>query len=140
MRILGIDYGLKRIGVAVSDAGARLASPLAVVQASSGKHVLSEIGRFVREYSPEAIVVGEPKAPDGSPGTLSGKAAEFAGELAREFGTRVVLWDERYTSFEAEERLRERGMKWRKRREILDRASAAVILQSYLDNRPEARK
>lgn len=140
MRILGIDYGLKRVGVAVSDAGGRLASPLAVVAASSSRHLLGEIGKLVREYSPSEIVVGEPKAPDGSPGTLSGKAAEFAGELAREFGTRVVLWDERYTSFEAEERLRERGMKWRKRREILDRAAAAVILQSYLDSRPGVAK
>jgi len=134
MRILGLDFGLKRVGVAVSDEGGRLASPLAVIPATSAKHLLAKLGKYVRRYSPAEVVVGEPLRLDGSKGELAGRAAAFAGEVAREFGVRVVMWDERYTSFEAGEKLRERGMKWKKRREILDRAAAAVILQSYLDS------
>jgi len=140
MRILGIDYGLKRVGVAVSDASGRLANPLGCIQARSVKHVVAELTKYVLKYEPGEIVVGEPLQLDGSPGALAVKAAEFAGLIGREFAARVVMWDERYTSFEADELLRERGMKWRKRREKMDKAAAAVILQSYLDGRRVARK
>jgi len=135
MRIIGLDFGLKRIGIAVSDEGGRLAQPLKAIPAGSVKQVMEELGRIVTEYSPGAVVMGDPLMPDGGAGKLGPKVRELAAMIEERFGLMVVLRDERYTSFEAGERLKEAGdSSWRSRRGKLDRAAAAIILQDYLDD------
>lgn len=130
-----MDYGLKRIGVAVSDEGGRLAQPLKVLPAGSQKQVMEELGRIIAEYSAGAVVLGDPRRPDGSEGTLGVQVRELAARIEEKFSLKVYLRDERYTSFEAGERLKEAGdTSWRSRREKLDQAAAAIILQDYLDN------
>jgi len=138
MRVLALDFGLRRTGVAVSDESGLLASPVGTVPGGADGRAMREIGRFVREYRPAEMVVGDPRRLEGGGGALSGRVAEFAGELSRAFGVPVVLRDERYTSFEAEEKLKEQGMKWRRRRARRDKAAAAVLLQAYLDERRRA--
>jgi len=134
MRTLGIDFGLKRIGVAVSDEGGQLAQPLKVLPAGSLHQVLDELSRVIEEYSPSAVVLGDPRMPDGTEGKLGPKVREFAEKFEARFGLKVYLRDERYTSFEAEERLKEAGDdNWRSRKKKLDCAAAAIILQDYLD-------
>jgi len=142
MRVIGLDFGLKRIGVAVSDEGGRLAQPLKVISASAGgKKVMEELGLIISEYSPEVAVVGDPRSPDGSEGKLGKMAREFADSVGSRFGLKIVMQDERYSSFEAEEKLREAGARnWRARKKRLDRAAAAVILQDYLDQSMGGRR
>ena len=135
MRVIGLDFGLKRIGVAVSDEGARLAQPLKVLPNGSMKQVMDELGRIIAEYSAGAVVMGDPRQPGGGEGKLAPQVRELASLIQEKFGLKVVLRDERYTSFEAGERLREAGeTNWRSRKEKLDQAAAAIILQDYLDS------
>jgi len=135
MRVIGLDFGLKRIGVAVSDEGGRLAQPLRALPAGSEKQVKEGLQRVIAEYSPESVVLGDPRMPDGGEGSLSARVREFAAMIEGTFGLKVVLRDERYTSFEAGERLKEAGNgNWRSRKGKLDQAAAAIILQDYLDS------
>ena len=138
--MLGLDFGLKRIGVAVSDEGGQLAQPLRVIPAGSSIQVMEELGRIIGEYSPVTVVMGDPRAPDGSEGSLAPKVRELAEMIEKKFGLKVVLRDERYTSFEAGERLKEAGdHNWRSRKGKLDQAAAAIILQDYLDDPREGK-
>ena len=126
---------MKRIGVAISDEGGRLAQPLKVLPGGSRKQVMEELGRIIAEYSAGAVVMGDPRKPDGSEGTLGPQVRELAAMIEGQFGLKVILRDERYTSFEAGERLKEAGdTSWRSRKEKLDQAAAAIILQDYLDS------
>jgi putative Holliday junction resolvase len=134
MRFLGVDFGLRRIGVAVSDEGGRMARPLEVLRAPEGRLPYARLEALVREYAPAAVVVGDPRRLDGSPGTLARAAKEFAGRLGKRSGVRVLMRDESLTTCEAEEKLREAGANRRKRRSLIDAAAAAVMLQDYLDS------
>ena len=140
MRILAIDFGLKRLGVAVSDEGGQLARPLKVISVSTREALLSELGNLVREFTPAEIVVGHPRRLHGGPGTLAPVVEDFAAQLHAKFGVRVVLWDERLTTLAAEEKLKEAGARRRKRREKVDQAAAAVILQDYLDTKRDRER
>ncbi len=128
MAILGIDYGGRRIGVAVSESGV-LASPHSVI-ANEGD-VIAELDRLGRELGAETFVVGIPRRARTTDGEA--KFRRFAEELRQRTCKTVVLWDETLTSVEAEERLRESG---RRGKDKLDMYAAAVILQSYLDHGP----
>ena len=126
---------MKRIGVAVSDEGARLAQPLKVLPNGSMKQVMGELGRIIVEYSAGAVVMGDPRQPGGGEGKLAPQVRELAAMIEGQFGLKVILRDERYTSFEAGERLKDAGdTNWRSRKEKLDQAAAAIILQDYLDS------
>lgn len=133
MRILALDYGTKRIGVAVSDEGGRLARPVRVLPARGRFPDLAPLDPLVRELAPGEIVVGLPVRSDGSPGTLAAEVTRFAERVARRFGVPVVLRDEQLTTVEAAERLRASGARPRKREALIDAAAAAVLLQAYLD-------
>jgi putative Holliday junction resolvase len=139
---VGLDVGKTRIGVAISDATATLARPVGVLAAAgldaSAAHLVSqEIARLSAEDDPvSAIVVGLPRRLDGSPSDLTPRVERFAAELGAHSGLPVVLQDERLTSREAESRLAIREKDWRVRKERLDAAAAAIILQDYLDTRP----
>lgn len=130
-RSLGVDYGTKRVGLAISDSLGLTARPLAVVPRSS---VVDEVRSLVQEQDVVTIVVGLPTGLGGDEGMSASKARELAGELATATGVDVVLRDERYTSRIAESALLESGMRRRKRRESVDKVAAAIILQDYLDS------
>jgi putative Holliday junction resolvase len=130
-RSLGIDYGTKRVGLALSDPLGLTARPLAVVPRSK---IVEEVLSLVKEQEVGTIVVGLPTGLGGDEGMSASEARKLADELAAATGVDVVLRDERYTSRMAESALLESGMKRRERRESVDKVAAAIILQDYLDN------
>lgn len=137
MRILGIDVGRRRIGLAVSDATRTLARPLTTLtvgDAGAVDRVMQEISRLAGEEGGlSAIVVGVPARLDGSPTEQTPHVMAFIEALKARTAIPVVGEDERLTSREAESRLAVRERDWRKRKARLDAAAAAVILQDYLD-------
>jgi putative Holliday junction resolvase len=136
--------GERRIGVAVSDATGTLARPVGVVRISgldgdAVERVCNEIARLAAEDDGlSALVLGLPRRLDGSPGEMTSRIEAFAQTLGRRTALPIVLQDERLTSREAEERLAAREKSWRARKARLDAATAAVILQDYLDSRAYA--
>ena len=142
MRVLGIDYGARRIGLALSDATATLASPWRLFkrppsEADTLRIMLKEIDGLTKaDDGLEAVVVGWPRRLDGSPTHQTAIVETFARLLETKIAVPVVLQDERLSSHEAESRLAARESDWRKRKAKLDAAAAAIILQDYLDGRP----
>lgn len=135
-RILGIDTGERRVGLALSDETRLLARPLLVL--SRGERlspVLDEIQKVVTEYGVVELLVGLPLHTDGSEGRQARRARSFAATASSRLGVPAVLWDERYSSLEAESIVRERPATVRRPRQgqLLDAVSAAVFLQHYLD-------
>ena len=129
-RSLGVDYGTKRVGLAISDALGITARPLSVVSRST---VVAEVVNLVKEHDVGTIVVGLPTGLSGDEGMSASEARKLADELGAATGAEVILADERYTSRMADDALLESGMKRRKRRENVDKVAAAIILQDYLD-------
>ena len=145
VRVLGIDYGARRIGLALSDATATLASPWRLLQrppseAETLRIMTNEITTLVSDDDGlEAVVVGWPRRLDGSPTHQTAIVEAFARALEARIALPVILQDERLSSREAESRLAVRETDWRKRKAKLDAAAAAIILQDYLDGRPRER-
>jgi putative Holliday junction resolvase len=143
MRILGVDDGRRRIGLAVSDPTGTLARPAETVAghddpAAAAREVAVAIRRIESGDDPiGAVVVGLPLRLDGTPNEQTGHARALATQLQRLTGLEVVLQDERLTSREAENRLALRERDWRARKKRLDAAAAAVMLQEYLDSRQQ---
>jgi putative pre-16S rRNA nuclease len=141
MRILGVDDGRRRIGLAVSDPSGTLARPVEMVAghddpAAAARAVAAALTRLEAADDPiGTIVVGLPLRLDGTPNEQTVHARALAAELERVTGRTVVLQDERLTSHEAESRLAVRERDWRVRKKRLDAAAAAVILQEYLDGK-----
>jgi len=135
MRYLGIDFGLKRIGLAISDENNRIAFGLATLENKGLKDLRSNIERLIEKYRIGKIVVGFPNNMNGTPGYLSKELFKVIEELSSIPGIEVVTWDERLTSVEGERIAREMGKKDKK---LIDRIAATLILQNYLDfiNRP----
>lgn len=139
--MLGIDYGARRIGLALSDATATLASPWRLMQrppseAETLRLMLNEIATLAGEDDGlEAVVIGWPRRLDGSATHQTKSVEAFARAVEAEITIPVVLQDERLSSHEAESRLAARESNWRKRKAKLDAAAAAIILQDYLDGR-----
>lgn len=129
-RVIGVDYGEKRVGLAVSDPLGITARPLEVVPRS---RVVERVAQLINDYSIETIVVGVPRSLAGGESASTRAARSLGEELGAESGLDVVLVDERYTSRMAEEALLESGMRRRKRRDTVDKVAAAIILQTYLD-------
>ena len=142
--MLGIDYGARRIGLALSDATATLASPWRMLhrppsEAETMRILIEQIAALRNDDDGlEAVVVGWPRRLDGSPTDQTAIVETFAKSLKQKVGVPVVLQDERLSSTEAESRLARREKDWRKRKQQLDAAAAAIILQDYLDNRPRS--
>jgi putative Holliday junction resolvase len=142
MRIVGLDIGRRRIGVAVSDPTRTLARPVAVLRRPTSDDeavalVAKAIARLATEEDGiEAIVVGLPRRLDGSPTELTQPVHAFATALQARTTLPVALQDERLSSREAESRLAVREKDWRVRKQKLDAAAAAIILQDYLDALP----
>jgi putative Holliday junction resolvase len=133
MRILGLDYGERRIGVAVSDELGLTAQGLAVIERKNRRADLLALGRFIAEYGVERIVVGDPVRMDGTRGIQCEKVERFARLLAETFGLPVLLQEELMTTKEAEEILRTAGAGRKKRKAVVDKLAAVLILRSYLE-------
>jgi putative Holliday junction resolvase len=137
MRYLGIDVGRARIGVALADGLLRTARPLRVVERRGDVPDLAVIAEVAEEYEVTEAVVGLPLNMDGTEGASAAFARRFAAKLGEALGVPVVLQDERLSTFEAESRLRERGLSVKESRAQVDAEAAAVILQDWLDRRSE---
>jgi len=131
-RILGIDHGDVRIGIAMSDETAFLASPLTTIQ--NGKGAADEITALVIEHGVEKIVIGLPLNMDGSAGPATEKTRAFAAKLAKKTAVPIVENDERLTTVTAHHNLREAGLDGKQRRGVVDMAAAQIILQDWLDS------
>lgn len=134
MRIMGLDLGEKNIGVALSDPLGLTAQGLEVIprDADEGKF-LERIGRLVQKYGVEKIVVGLPRNMDGTLGAQGLRVLEFARRLREATGLPVETWDERLSTVGAERILLAADLSRKKRRRVIDKLAAAVILQGYLD-------
>lgn len=132
VRILGLDIGDKRIGIALSDELALTAQALEVVERRKGKE-LERLRSLVEQYKVGIVVVGLPRNMDGSLGPQGKKVLAFAAELQRELPASVVLWDERLTTVEAAKHLIRADTSRTRRKQVIDKVAAALILQSYLD-------
>ena len=135
-RILGIDLGRARIGVAVSDELGMLAHPVETIVANVNAE--RRIAELVREKDAERVIVGLPRHMNGSVGTGATEALAFAKKLQALLPCEVVTWDERLTTTAANRALRESGRKTRNSRGVVDQVAAQIILQSYLDSLPAA--
>ena len=142
VRAIGIDYGERRIGLALSDATGLLASPWKRL-ANDGNAIaaasrLAEEIRVLQADEPglAAVVIGLPRRLNGEPTEQTAKVQALARELGARLDIPIVLQDERLTSHEAEELLAQRERDWRRRKDQLDAMAAALILQDYLDSRP----
>lgn len=131
---MGIDYGTKRIGLAIGDAEAAIASPLTTVEAAGDP--AAQIGRIIRalrDYDVDQWVVGLPLNMDGSDSQQTRLTRRFAEALGKRVGQSVHLWDERLSSRQADEHLAEAQLTLKKRKARRDRLAAQIILQSFLD-------
>jgi putative holliday junction resolvase len=134
-RILGLDVGARRIGVAVSDPLGLTAQGLETLHRKNKKHDFSFLHRIIRDYEVGEIVVGLPLRMSGAQGTQAEKIQAFAADLRKHFKLPVHLWDERLTSAEANRILRETDLSIEKRGQAVDRMAAILILQNWMDSR-----
>ncbi|WP_028544810.1 Holliday junction resolvase RuvX [Paenibacillus taiwanensis] len=133
MRILGLDYGDRKIGVAVSDAFGWTAQGLEVIIRRNDEDDMRRLETLVKEHEVEAIVLGLPKNMNGSIGPRGEISMSFAETLKQSFGLPVHLWDERLSTVSAERTLIEADVSRKKRRQVVDKMAATIILQTYLD-------
>ena len=134
MRILALDVGDKRVGVAISDLTRFLARSLKVIQRGPHQKDFAAVARLIEEYDVERVVVGHPRSLDGTVGEQAKKVERYAEGMAKALDVPVVLWDERFSTVSAERLMREAGLRGKKKRERIDAVAAAVILQDYLDS------
>jgi putative Holliday junction resolvase len=132
-RILAIDFGLKRLGLAISDGLGITAQGLPTLESTRRADDLRHIQNLAMEYSLERVIVGNPMAQSGKPTAMARHAEQFAAELRQHLSCPIELWDERFTSAEANRLLRESGISIQKRHRAADRVAAVLLLQSYLD-------
>lgn len=136
MRIMGLDFGSKTVGVAVSDELLVTAQGVETIpRKSPGKlrQTLARVEELIREYQVERIVLGFPKNMNNTEGERCMKTLEFKEMLERRSGLEVILWDERLTTVAAERTLMESGVRRETRKSYVDKIAAALILQGYLD-------
>ena len=133
MRILGLDYGEKRMGVAVCDELGLTAQGLPTIIRKTKKHDLEILKNIIKNYNIEKIVIGYPVRLDGLEGIQCEKVNRFASLLEKNFFLPVVKWPETLSTKEAEEILIKSGVRWKKRKDKVDKLAACLILQGYLD-------
>ncbi|HZP42822.1 MAG TPA: Holliday junction resolvase RuvX [Candidatus Binatia bacterium] len=135
MRVAALDVGEARIGVAVSDALGITAHGIGVVKRVGGRRDLEALAEMLRPYEPERLVVGLPLSLDGTEGPQAAKVRAFATRAAEHLGLPLEFWDERLTTVEAERVLVAADVSRRRRRDLVDKVAATIILQSYLARR-----
>ena len=132
MKVLAIDYGDARTGIAVSDLTGSIVGYTTVIHSWNREKTLAEIVRLAREQGAERFVMGFPRNMDGSEGPRAELYRAFAADLERLLGEKVVLWDERRTTVEAHNILSETGYHGKKRKNTVDAVAAGLILEGYL--------
>lgn len=132
-RKMGIDYGDKRIGIALTDALCIISSPYEVFQNQSMQQSINHIDKLIKEFDVDEVALGLPLNMDGTEGERAKLHREFGEALANFSGVKVFYIDERLTSAEAEELLIASGVRREKRKELIDKISAQIILQTYLN-------
>lgn len=132
-RILGLDFGDKRIGAATSDALGWTAQGKKVIQNTSWEEVVAEIDSLIEQYDVGKVVVGLPKNMNGTLGPRAEKTLDFVEQLKEEIEPPVITWDERLSTAAAERTLIKADVSRAKRKDVIDKMAAVVILQSYLD-------
>ncbi len=138
MRILGLDFGSKTVGVAVSDALGLTAQALETItrkEENKLRKTCQRIEALIKEYEIESIVLGYPKNMDDTIGERARKTEDFAQMLRRRTNLSVILWDERLTTMAADEILAESGVPGPERKKVIDKVAAGIILQDYLNAR-----
>jgi putative holliday junction resolvase len=138
-RVLGLDHGERRIGVAISDELGITAQPLLTIVRTNRRNDLRSLGRLLRRYKCAEIVVGWPIHLSGDRSTRSAAVEKFAEELRVEFGLPVHLWDERMSTAEAHRHLDAAGRGVRDRKNVIDQVAAVLILQGWMDARGVSR-
>lgn len=138
MRVMALDVGHKRIGVALSDPGQVLASTLQVIERKGQQRDLAAVVQLVRQHEVGTIIVGYPRSLNGTVGQQAKVVERYVAVLEKKLGDSsldvpVILWDERFSTVVADRLMAEAGRKGRERRERIDAVAAAVILQDYLD-------
>lgn len=137
MRIMGLDYGSKTVGVAISDSLGITAQGIETIERKEEnklRQTLARIEALVKEYEVEKIVLGFPKNMNNTIGERAGKSLELKEKLERRIGVPVIMWDERLTTVEAERTLIESKVRRENRKKYVDKIAAVFILQGYLDS------
>ena len=143
MRIMGLDYGSKTVGVAISDELLLTAQGREIIRRKEEnklRRTLARIEELIVEYGVTKIVLGLPLNMDQTPSERSQLCLEFKDRIERRTGIPVIMWDERLTTVEADEIMDEAGIKGRDRKEYVDMIAAQIILQDYLDNSDDKSK
>lgn len=136
MRFVGLDYGQKRIGIAVCDSDGRIALPVqSFTRTKDLKGDIRRLGNLIKEYEPGKVIVGYPIGLSGKSGSSAESVRRFLAELSQEVKVEILLHDERFSTTEASQRLREANLSAKAQRAVIDASAAAVILQSWLDGR-----
>ena len=135
MRIMALDHGTRRIGVAVSDETKTIATPMEFIPAESMGQVVERLQQILREKEIELILIGMPRNMDGSYGPATEKVKEFIAALQPHITTPIKTWDERLTSVMANRALLQGNVRRDQRKQKVDKMAAAILLQSYLDSR-----
>lgn len=135
MKILAVDLGLARTGIAVSDPKELLASPVGTIEERNPDRLAGRVAAMAAEQGADRLVVGYPRNMDGSRGESARRAEDFAETLKDLTGLPVVLWDERMTTVSAIGYLNQTDVRGKKRKQVVDTVAATIILQDYLDSR-----
>ncbi|MCS7236504.1 MAG: Holliday junction resolvase RuvX [Armatimonadota bacterium] len=136
-RVLAVDYGSRRIGLAISDPTGTATEPLPNVQRRGDDQAAREVAELARRHGAQTIVVGLPLRLDGTEGPEAQAVRRFAGRVEQYCAVPVRLWDERLTSVQAERLLTAGGVRRERRRVLRDRLSAALLLRSFLEAHPD---
>lgn len=137
MRIMGLDYGAKTVGVAISDELLLTAQPVETIKREREtklRKTLARIERLMEEYQVEKVVIGLPKKLNNEEGDRCERTREFAEMVERRSGLEVIFWDERLTTVSADAVLAEGGVAREKRKEYIDKVAASLILKGYLES------
>ena len=137
MRILGLDVGSKTVGIAISDELGWTAQGLKTLKIDEEKNKFGfdEIGQLIKEYGISQVVIGLPKNMNGSIGPRGEASKRYAEEIENQFSVSTILWDERLTTMAAERVLLEADVSRKKRKKVIDKMAAMMILQGYLDSK-----
>ncbi len=141
MRILGIDHGQVRVGLALSDPLGMIASPLKTVERRrKRKQDIADLAALVKELDVSEVVIGIPFEMTGAQGKKANEVLQFAEALREALDVPVIEWDERLTSVQAERSLTAMAVRGARRKQLVDQMAAAIILQGYLDSRPRSEE
>ncbi len=133
-RILAIDFGLRRIGLALSDPLKIIATPLDTIKINNYKEGVTKLLDLFKEYDLEKIIMGYPIGTSGNKTEQTLIVDKLMDDLRKEVNTNIIPWDERYTSVHAKALMQEQGIKTKDNKEMVDQLSARIMLQEYLDS------